>query len=412
MRTMQIGAIGKVKGGKRLPKGEIVQSVPTEYPYLRVTDFTLSGVDGSNVKYITEAAHSAIRRYTINESDVYISIAGTVGLVGIVPSELSGANLTENAAKITEIHAGVCPRYLMYFLRSPWGQAQIVGKTGGAAQPKLALYRIEEIEFPVSPLETQRRIASILGAYDDLIEVNRRRVALLEGIARGLFEEWFVRFRFPGHEAVPMVDTPDGPLPEGWQWSCFGDLVAEVREGVDPSKVEPTTPYLGLEHLPRRSTTLTEHGLAGDVGSLKLRFQRGDVLFGKIRPYFHKVVWAPDDGVASSDAIIYRPRDTSSAAMALAVASSDAFVAMSVQTSNGTKMPRANPAVLRGFQVATDAGKWADAYQSAAMPIIELCASLAVSNARLATSRDLLLPRLISGQLSVTAAERELEDVA
>ncbi|HMO42248.1 MAG TPA: hypothetical protein PKB04_02765, partial [Phenylobacterium sp.] len=81
MRTMQISAIGKVKGGKRLPKGEVVQSEPTDHPYLRVTDFTPSGVDQNNVKFITEAAHRAIRRYTINEREVYISIAGTVGLV-------------------------------------------------------------------------------------------------------------------------------------------------------------------------------------------------------------------------------------------------------------------------------------------------------------------------------------------
>ena len=282
----------------------------------------------------------------------------------------------------------------------------------GSAQPSLNRNFLYPLPVCLPPVGEQRRIASILGAYDDLIEVNRRRVALLEGMARGLFEEWFVRFRFPGHETVPIVDTPDGPLPQGWQWSSFGDLVTEVREGVDPTAVEPTTPYLGLEHLPRRSTTLTDHGWAGDVGSLKLRFQRGDVLFGKIRPYFHKVVWAPKDGVASSDAIIYRPRAGSSAAMALAVASSDPFVAASIQTSNGTKMPRANPAVLRDFRVATDRGTWASAYQDAAMPMIELCGALAASNARLAASRDLLLPRLISGKLTVAKAERELESAA
>ncbi len=270
----------------------------------------------------------------------------------------------------------------------------------------------KRLRIPVPPIEEQQRIGAILGSYDDLIEVNRRRVALLEDMARGLFEEWFVRFRFPGHEGVEMVDTPAGPLPGGWRWSSFGDVAVEIRQGVSPADLPPDTRYVGLEHIPRRSTTMTEWGRAEDVGSLKLAFRRGDVLFGKIRPYSHKVAWASFDGVASSDAIIYRPRGPRFAAMTLAVASSDDFVATSVQTSNGTKMPRANPSVLKAYQIAMDDGEWVSRFEATVTPSIQLAASLAAANHRLAAARDLLLPRLISGQLSVAAAERELSEVA
>src|SRR5690606_17794433 len=114
---------------------------------------------------------------------------------------------------------------------------------------------------------------------------------------------WFVRFRFPGHESVPIIDTPDGPLPQGWTWEYFGNIAHEVRDTVSPEAVEPGTPYVGLEHLSRRSTTLAERGNVDSVTSLKARFQRGDILFGKIRPYFHKVAWAPYEGICSTDAI-------------------------------------------------------------------------------------------------------------
>jgi type I restriction enzyme S subunit len=146
-------------------------------------------------------------------------------------------------------------------------------------------------DFPVSlpPIETQRRIAGILGAYDDLIQVNRRRITVLEEMARGLFTEWFTRLRFPGHEDAAIEDTPDGPLPAGWCWGRFADLASEVRDTVLPEAVDPAMPYVGLEHISRRSTTLAEHGAAAEVSSLKARFRRGDILFGKIRPYFHKV---------------------------------------------------------------------------------------------------------------------------
>lgn len=282
---------------------------------------------------------------------------------------------------------------------------------GGAAQPLLTQTNLRGVLFTVPPLDTQLRIASILGAYDDLIQVNRRRVALLEEMARGLFEEWFVRFRFPGHETAGVVATANGPLPEGWRWGAFGDLVSEVRETVSPSEIPPETPYVGLEHLPRRSTTLGAHGQADEVSSLKARFRRGDILFGKIRPYFHKVAWAALDGVSSTDAIVWRPT-AAFAAQALMVASSDAFVAHSVQTSNGTKMPRANPRVLNSYRCALATADTSARFERAVLPMVELAASLQSACRSLAASRDVLLPRLISGQLSVEAAERELEQAA
>ena len=335
-----------------------------------------------------------------------ITIAANIGDTAILgvpacfPDSIVGFTAFENVAD---------PVFVKYLLDV--AKQRFTAISQGTAQDNLSLDKLLSQSFSIPPLEEQRRIASILGAYDDLIEVNRRRVALLEDMARSLFEEWFVRFRFPGHEAIELVDTPDGFLPKGWRWSSFGELAVEIRDGVYPSDLPADTPYIGLEHIPRRSTTMADWGRAEDVGSLKLSFRRGDVLFGKIRPYFHKVVWAPFNGVASSDAIIYRPRESQFAAMALVVASSDGFVAASVQTSNGTKMPRANPAVLRAYRIATDNGKWACRFGTAMMPAIELASSLAAANHRLAASRDLLLPRLISGQLSVAAAERELLEV-
>jgi len=144
-------------------------------------------------------------------------------------------------------------------------------------------------------LDEQVSIASTLSAYDDLIENNRRRIQLLEQAARLLYKEWFVHLRFPGHEHTPIVDG----VPEGWEKRVLGDLCLEVRESVSPSALEANTPYIGLEHMPRRSITLCEWGQAAQVTSSKHRFREGEILFGKIRPYFHKVGIALTAGVAS-----------------------------------------------------------------------------------------------------------------
>ncbi|MDE2697667.1 MAG: restriction endonuclease subunit S, partial [Gemmatimonadota bacterium] len=148
----KIGHVAKVKGGKRLPKGMSVLDKATEHPYLRVVDFGDHGINRSDIKYIDAQTFDYIKRYTIDSSDIYISIAGTIGRVGVVPKDLSGANLTENAAKITDISEDVDHRYLMYYLRSPIGQGAIRNRTGGTSQPKLALYKIADIDFLYRPL--------------------------------------------------------------------------------------------------------------------------------------------------------------------------------------------------------------------------------------------------------------------
>lgn len=228
-----IGEIADVNGGKRLRKGKRVQEGVTEHPYIRVVDFREDGFDPTNVKYITQDAYHDVNRYTITHDDVYVSIAGTIGRVGIIPPSFSGANLTENAAKMTNIRNNFDKRFLMYYLRSDYGQAEISSKIVGTSQPKLALFRIKEIKVPLYSTPTQRKIASILSAYDDLIENNLRRIKILEEMAQTIYREWFVKFRFPGHEKIRMVDSPLGKIPEGWKVVSLVD-VCNIVMGQSP----------------------------------------------------------------------------------------------------------------------------------------------------------------------------------
>lgn len=298
------------------------------------------------------------------------------------------------------------------FLKHWLNNSDIRPYVTGSAQPKLSQANLKRMELLLPPIGEQRRIASILGAYDDLIKVNRRRITLVEEMARRLFDEWFVHFHFPGHEGRTMVETPSGLCPEGWRHTELRELCDEVRDSVLPSDIDENTPYVGLEHIPRRSTTLDDSGRADEVTSTKLCFQKGDILFGKIRPYFHKVVFAPFEGVSSSDAIVIRSRSSEWNGLVLSIVSSDGFVAHSVTTSNGTKMPRANWNVLARFSVAIPPERLLKRYNDMVIGWAEFAASLNGACNRLSKSRDLILPRLISGELSVASAERELEAVA
>jgi len=286
----------------------------------------------------------------------------------------------------------------MYFLMSPLGRAELFTRTGGAVQQVINLADLKTIQVPIPSGVVQTRIADILSTYDDLIENNRRRMALLEESARLLYREWFVRLRFPGYEHTPIVEG----VPQGWERKTLGDLCSEIRDMVLPEALEPDTPYIGLEHMPRRSISLNEWGTVEQVTSSKSRFKAGEIIFGKIRPYFHKVGVAFVDGVASSDAIVVRPADDTLYGLVLMTMSSDEFVAVTAQQmKEGSKMPRADWRQMTAYSVPLPPPGLLSNFDSVIQPIVEQLKSLSFANQKLRTARDLLLPRLMSGELSV-----------
>jgi type I restriction enzyme S subunit len=153
-----LGSIAKIKGGKRVPRGYQMLKEQTNYPYIRVSDFNDDGtVNRNNLKYIDERIYDQIRNYTITDKDMYISIAGTIGKTGIIPTELNGANLTENAAKLV-FEKGIYNKYVYYFTRSKGFLEQAGLSTRTTAMPKLALARLSGIRIRIPKLYSEQEI--------------------------------------------------------------------------------------------------------------------------------------------------------------------------------------------------------------------------------------------------------------
>lgn len=225
-------------------------------------------------------------------------------------------------------------------------------------------------------------------------------------LARSLYREWFVHFRFPGHIDGDLVESDAGPIPKGWSLSRMKDFAEVVVDGVEPSEFEVSDRYVGLEHLSRRSTTLHRWGSTETVRSRKLRFARGDTLFGKIRPNLHKVTWASFSGLASSDTVILRARN-GLGGFVNSIASSDQLVAEAVATANGTKMPRADPKAMLAYEVVVPdkAHPLLTQFNEAVERWLSWSGELVQVNQMLVATRDLLLPRLITGQLDISDVE-------
>lgn len=178
------------------------------------------------------------------------------------------------------------------------------------------------------------------------------------------------------------------------------DKEADVRDAVLPDALELDTPYIGLEHIPRRSISLTEWGSAEQVTSTKLRFHEGEIIFGKIRPYFHKVGIAFVDGVVSSDALVIRATEEKLNGLVLMTVSSDTFVANTSQTMReGSKMPRADWKQMKEYPVAVPPDGLLSTFNDTIASITAQLKNLTFQNQKLRMARDLLLPKLMNGEL-------------
>ena len=345
-------------------------------------------------------------------------VLGRKGVVGSVFYVASDYWPHDTTLWVKDFH-GNNPRFVYYFFRLM--APRLARMDVGSANPTLNRNHVHPIEVTWPPVAQQRAIARILGTLDDRIELNRRTNETLEAIARALFKSWFVDFdpvraksegRDPGlppHLADLFPDSFEdselGEIPKGWKLGKLGDLAGHPRRGAQPSEIQPSTPYIALEHMPKGSVALSEWGVADGVESGKFVFRRGEILFGKLRPYFHKVGVAPVDGVCSTDIVVIKPREDGWFGFVLGHTSSDAFVEYTNAGSTGTKMPRTSWESMARYLVVLPPDPIAGAFDAQVRPFVARLVAAIHEGRTLATLRDVLLPKLISGELRVADAE-------
>ena len=179
--------VSDVKGGKRLPKGNSLTDIPNSHPYIRVADMFMGGVDVKNILYVPEEIVPSIKNYTISKDDLFITVAGTLGIVGEIPPLLDGANLTENADKLTNISCN--KKFLLYVLKSPIIQRYVDAESTQNAQPKLALARIRSFKVPLPKPIEQKKIASILSNADKETKLLEQQLADLKQEKKALMQQ-------------------------------------------------------------------------------------------------------------------------------------------------------------------------------------------------------------------------------
>jgi type I restriction enzyme S subunit len=206
-----------------------------------------------------------------------------------------------------------------------------------------------------------------------------------------------------------LVDSELGEIPQGWEVGVLGDVAEHPRRGAQPNSIEPDTPYIALEHMPKRCIALSDWGVADGLESNKFEFRKGEILFGKLRPYFHKVGVAPIDGVCSTDIVVVVPRSPQWFAFVLGHVSSDELVEYTNAGSTGTKMPRTSWSEMARYDIALPPKAVAQVFTERVRPSVDRIIACIHESRTLAALRDTLLPKLISGDLRIRDAQRWLE---
>ena len=282
------------------------------------------------------------------------------------------------------------------FILACLNNADIKPYVTGAAQPKLSQANLRQIEIPLPPLPIQRRIAGVLSAYDDLIENNLRRIRILEEMARALYREWFVHFRFPGHEKIPRVDSPLGPIPKGWDVKKLLD-VANVTYGFPfKSNLFNTgdigTPVIRIRDIPTGTTgTWTE-----EEAEPKYHIKNGNILVG-MDGNFHMCIWSSGHAYQNQRIAKFTSHGE--------IGNYHLFLTLEepIQTLNksivGTTVAHLGDMHIKAIQLAWPSATLLVNARAILEPMAEQIIALKRETTNLRLTRDLLLPRLVSGNL-------------
>ena len=432
--------LGGIVTGKT-PKTAVENYFNGVTPFITPTDFDGRRWIEKTLRTLTSSGVDAVRSSLIPAKSVMVTCIGSdMGKVAM-SAVASVTNQQINTLVINPEHEAL---YVYYNLLGR--RTELRTLAAGSAQPILNKSSFGMIEIELPTWSEQRAVADILSALDDRIDFLRQTNTTLEAIAQALFKSWFVDFdpvrakaegrepeaaaqrsasgaggRMPGApmDAATAALFPSefeaselGLIPKGWRAGRLGDISSNPRDQAKPGKIDPDTPYFGLEHMPRKSIALGDHGTADGLGSGKFWFEESDILFGKLRPYFHKVGLAPFKGICSTDILVLRPAKTVFHALLLTHASSDAIIGYATRLSNGAKMPRSSWKDIAGYPICIPPDFAAQVFNEAVEPMFERIKANVRAASALAQLRDTLLPRLISGKLRLLDAGREVEAIA
>jgi type I restriction enzyme S subunit len=385
-------------------------------PFLRSQNVTPFRLRLDDVKFVRPEFHTRLKKSALRPGDVVVIRTGYPGVAAVIPATLPEANCADLVV-VTPSTTELDPYYLAAVFNSTWGKATVAGNLVGVAQQHFNIGAARSLEIELPPLQVQRTIAAALSAYDELVENYEQRIRLLDRMARALYREWFVLYRYPGHEKATRTDSPVGSVPRGWKVECLGAGVRIHRGRSYRSSdlaEDGGVPFVNLKCIDRGGG-FRRSGLKRFVGPTpeSHAVRRGDIVVAvtdmtQERRIVARAALVPtlgaEFGVLSMDLVRLEPLGSAPPAWLYAYLRYSEFADHLKQHANGANVLHLSPDRIRERLIVVPPASLTRAFADHVGPLFELHDVLATSIDALKTARDLLLPRLLSGQLTLPVA--------
>jgi type I restriction enzyme S subunit len=377
--------------------------------FLGIKNITDAGLlDLGNVRHIAEAHFPKwTRRVTPEPGDVVFTYEATLHRYALVPEGFRGC-LGRRVALIRPDRKVVRPRFLHFALLGPAWRSTVAERiVSGATVDRIPLVGFDDFPIVIPDLHTQDEVVEVLGSLDDLIENNRRRVEVLEEMAQAIYREWFVHFRFPDHEDATFIDSDLGPSPEGWTFTSLGSIATAHRTTVQPKRQPDTVfSHYSIPAFDDGQLPVMEPGER--IRSGKFVVDGPAVMVSKLNPRIPRTWYvepaAGSPSVASTEFVILRPDGDRTLEWIYLTATSPDFEDRLKQLSGGTSgsHQRLRPDEMLAIRVLDPTPDLIARAAEVVRPCLELARRLRRQSQHLCAIRDLLLPKLVTGQIDVS----------
>ena len=392
----KLGTLATVKGGKRLPKGISLISTANSHPYIRVRDLSNKRTLelNSDYQFVDNETQKQIARYIVQPGNIILSIVGTIGLVAIVGESLETANLTENCVKIVATDA-IDSKFLYYYLISPIGQAEIAKRTVGAVQAKLPIKNIQDIDVWIPQKDIQIKIAAVLSCIDDKIELNNKINENLERQAQELFKAWFMDFKLFG-----------GEQPTSWKTVTLDSISELISRGISPKYTDISNQLVINQKCIRNHVIdllLARTHVPKKVNEKWLRF--GDLLINSTGNgtlgRAAQIWFEPQNLTVDSHVTIVRPKNNSLIFYIglWGITHEREIESLHTGSTGQTELPRNR---VKAMELVLPDEDTLYRFNSIIQPMTSAIVANQTENQKLVALRDILLPKLMSGEIDVS----------
>lgn len=397
-----LGEIVSVKHGWAFKS----QHFESEGPFFLVTPGNFNEEGGLKLRPEKDRSYSGefAPEYLLDQNDLIIAMTeqapGLLGSSAIIPEPNRFLhNQRIGLVKLKDASRTSC-KYLYYLFNTSPVRGQIYGSATGTKVRHTAPERIYRVSVSMPDLPTQKRIAAILSAYDDLIENNRRRIALLEQAARLLYREWFVHFRFPGHETAKFVDG----LPEGWKSKTLGDVCSTNKNAYKKGKLPDRINYIDIGAVSTGQIDSTTRYAAEDApGRARRVAEPLDTIWSNVRPNLkaYSLVLEPTENDVFSTGFTVLHADAVSPFFLYFTVTTDDFIKYLMNHATGVSYPAVRADDFERATILVPTENLMDVFHQFTEPKFKQIKKLSDASAQLTRARDLLLPRLMDGRIPV-----------